>query len=131
MQCFHYVDFIRRANSPSASLPTRLLRVCLEGLETSLLMWVDAGVELETPWEEECVCVCVFMCMHTFIYLLLHSSVMTAVFSWKSFWRQNPHLYILYTYIKIRKNDITNLKKIFFNILRYKNSQQNVLLKYS
>ena len=47
MQCFHYVDFIRRANSPSASLPTRLLRVCLEGLETSLLMWVDAGVELE------------------------------------------------------------------------------------
>ena len=80
-------------------------------------MWVDAGVELETPWEEECVCVCVFMCMHTFIYLLLHSSVMTAVFSWKSFWRQNPHLYILYTYIKIRKNDITNLKKIFFNIL--------------
>ena len=57
MQCFHYVDFIRRANSPSASLPTRLLHVCLEGLETSLLMWVDAGVELETPWEEECVCV--------------------------------------------------------------------------
>ena len=64
MQCFHYVDFIRRANSPSASLPTRLLRVCLEGLETSLLMWVDAGVELETPWEEECVCVCVFIKMH-------------------------------------------------------------------
>ena len=49
------------------------------------------------------VCVCVFVCMHTFIYLVLHSSVMTAVFSWKSFWRQNPHLYIFYRYIKIRK----------------------------
>ena len=49
------------------------------------------------------MCVCVFVCIHTFIYLVLHSSVMTAVFSWKSFWRQNPHLYIFYRYIKIRK----------------------------
>ena len=62
-------------------------------------MWVDPGVELETPWEGKTVCVCT--CAHVPLVSKLcdDCSLFLEIF----LEAKTPHLYILYRYIKSRK----------------------------
>lgn len=111
VQCFHYVDFIRRALQfcvPLADYPV----VCLEGLETSLLS--DAELN-RNPWEEYIVCVHTHSCTSYCIALWWLQS-----FSRNLLRQPPPHLYILSRYIKIRQT--YNHPKIFFKYFNiYKN----------
>ena len=70
-------------------------------------MWVDPGVELETPWEGKSVCVCVCVCTraHVHIHVPLVAKLCDdcSLFLEIFLEAKTPHLYILYRYIKIRK----------------------------